>query len=99
MSLGRLGACRSFLFPKDGRALLIGLPIEEIIKAGPCMDLGLADRTFETARMLVWMLLFCRSVIHPAIGAGEIFGRPYAAGHPASMPRPSPIFQPVRLPK
>jgi hypothetical protein len=34
-----------------------------------------------------------------AIGAGEIFSRPYAAGHPASMPRPSPIFHPETLPQ
>jgi hypothetical protein len=35
--------------------------------------------------MLVWVLLPCRSVRHPAIGAAEIFGHPYVAGHPANM--------------
>jgi len=102
---GRLGACRSLLFPKDGRSFfpkdgrcrLNGLPIEEIINAGPCVDLSLAHLAFETARMLVWMLLLDRSVIHPAIGAAEIFGRPYAAGHPANMRPESVVFQSVSL--
>lgn len=31
------------------------------------------------------MLLFGRSVRHPATGTGEIFGRPNGAGHPANM--------------
>ena len=49
------------------------------------MDLGLANLATETAGTRFRMLLFCRSVIDPAIGAGEIFGRPYATGHRANM--------------
>jgi hypothetical protein len=63
------------------------------------MDLGLANLAFETAGMLVWMLLFGRDVVHPATGAGEIFGRPYAAGHPANMRREQDFFQSVCLPQ
>src|SRR5216684_8999521 len=92
-------ACLSLLFPKDRRLRLIDLPIEKVIKAGPGVDLGPANLTVETARMLVWMLFFCRRIIHPAVGAAEIFGRPYASGHPATMPRQSSIFQPFRLPQ
>jgi hypothetical protein len=44
------------------------------------------------------MLLFCCGVIDPAIGAGELFDRPYAAGHPVNMRRWSPIFQHRTLP-
>jgi hypothetical protein len=35
---------------------------------------------------MVRMLLLGRGVTHPAIGADEIFGRPYAACHLADMP-------------
>ena len=52
--------------------------------ARPCVDLGIARTTFETARMLVRVFLFCRGVIHPATGAGELFSRPYAVSHPAA---------------
>jgi hypothetical protein len=45
------------------------------------------------------MLLFCRGVIEPAIGAGKMFGRPYAAGHPMNMRGGSPIFQYRTLPQ
>ena len=69
-------AYRSLLFSKDGRVRFHDLPIEEIIRAGPCMDLATANLTVETARMLVWMLLLCRSVFHPAIGTVEKFGGP-----------------------
>ena len=82
---GAFDACRSLLFAKDRRPHLIGLPIEKIIKARPCIDFGLANLAFETAGMLVRMFLFGRSVIHPATGAVEIFGRPYAVCHPANM--------------
>src|SRR6516164_1981995 len=58
-------------FPKDGRPRLNGLPTEEIMMARPCVDLGIARTTFETARMLVRVLLFRRGIIHPATGAGE----------------------------
>ena len=84
---------RSLLLAKNGRLHRLGLPIEEIIKAGPGMDLGLANPAFETAGMLVRMLLSCRVVIHPATGAGEMFGGPNAACHPANMPRRPSVFQ------
>ena len=74
-------------FPEDERVRLINFPIEKIIIAGPCMDLGPADLTVETARMLVWMLLSCRGVRQPAIGTAKKFGRPYVACHPANMRR------------
>ena len=35
----------------------------------------------------------------PAIGAGEMFGRPYAAGHPTNMRGAPPIFQYRTLPQ
>jgi hypothetical protein len=92
-------AFQSPLFPKNGRFQRLGFPIEEIIKAGPCMDLGLADPAFETAGMLVRMLLSCRVVIHPATRAGEVFGRPYAACHPTNMPRRPFVFQCGYLPQ
>ena len=63
------------------------------------MDLGLANPAFEAASMLVWMLLFCSNIVHPATGAGEIFGRPYAACHLANMRRESDFCQPVSLPQ
>jgi hypothetical protein len=95
-----LGPCRSLLFPKGrSRPHVSGLPIEEIIKAGPCVDLGLANLAFETAGTPLRVLLFCRRVIEPAIGAGEMFGRPYAAGHPINMRGASPIFQYRTLPQ
>ena len=50
------------------------------------MDHGAANLAFETAGMLVRMLLFRRGVTHPAIGAGEVFGRPYPAAHLAKVP-------------
>jgi hypothetical protein len=58
IGIGLLGARRSGRFfipslPKDGRHRLIGLPIEEIIKAGPGMDLAIANLTPETARTLL----------------------------------------------
>jgi hypothetical protein len=45
------------------------------------------------------MLLFCRGVIEPAIVAGKMFGRPYAAGHPMNMRGRSFIFQYRTLPQ
>ena len=88
------GACRSLLFPKDRRRTDVGgLPIEEIMGAGPCVDLGLANLATETARTGLRVLLLCRSVIDPAIGAGEMFGSPYAAGHVETMRRATAIFQ------
>ena len=58
--------------------------------AGPGVDFGLANRAFEPARMLVPVLLARRGVIHPATGTGELFGRPYAACHSATMRRQQP---------
>jgi hypothetical protein len=84
-------------FPKDGRLRLIDFPIEEIIIARPRVDLGPANLTAETARMLVWMLLPCRGVRQPAIGTAKIFGRPYVACHPAIMRRTEHVFQPSSL--
>jgi hypothetical protein len=85
----RLG---SLFLPKDGRFRLVGLPIEEIINAGPSVDFASAYPAHETARMLVWMLLPRRGVRHPAIGAGEMFGRPNATRHPANMRTKSDAF-------
>jgi hypothetical protein len=73
-------------FSKHGRSGLIDFPIEKIVVARPRVDLGLANLTLETAKMLIWMLLPCRSVRQPAIGTGKIFGHPYVACHPAIMP-------------
>jgi hypothetical protein len=92
-------ACRLLLSSKSGRRPQIGgLPTEEIIDAGPGVDLGLAHLAAETAGTRFRVLLFCRGVIDPAIGAGEMFNRPYAAGHPANMRRASPVFQHRTLP-
>jgi hypothetical protein len=49
--------------------------------AKPCVDLGIANTTFETARTLVLPLLSCRDITHPAAGAGELFGDPCALSH------------------
>ena len=49
------------------------------------MDLDDADSTFETAGMLVRMLLSCGGVVHPATGAGEFFDRPDADGHAVNV--------------
>jgi hypothetical protein len=84
-------ASPSLLFPKDGCVRLVGLPPEEIISARPCVDLDPANLAIETARTLVWMLFLGRSVRHPAIGAVEIFGRPYAASHRANRPASRPF--------
>jgi hypothetical protein len=69
------------LFPKGGRFRPDALPIEELVKAGPGVDLGAADCTVETTGALVLMLLLGRGVIHPAARAGKLFGRPDAVGH------------------
>jgi len=77
--------CR--LSSKDRRRFPDGFPAEVIMGAGPGVDFGLADPAFEMAGMLVLMLLSRRGVIHAATGAGEFFGRPYAACHCATMRR------------
>jgi hypothetical protein len=62
------------------------------------VDFGLAEHALEIAGiagMLVWMLLFGRSVIHPALGAGELLGCPFAS-HAGNMRREFLIFQSVR---
>jgi hypothetical protein len=67
---------------------VIDLPIEEIIIAGPDVDLGLANLTPEIAGMLVEMLLPGRAVGQPAIGTVEIFyGPKVVARHAAIMQR------------
>src|ERR1700690_2710085 len=86
-------------FPKDGRLRLIDFPIEELIIAGPSVDLDPANLTTETARMLVWMQLPCRGVRQPAIGTAKIFGRPYAACHFAIMRPADHVFHPRSLPE
>ena len=86
-------------FPEDGRVRLIDFPIEKIIIARPCMDIGPANLAAETARMLVWMLLLCRGVRRPAIGTAKKFGRPYVACHPAIMRRAEHVFQRSNLPR
>jgi hypothetical protein len=55
---------------------MIDFPVEKIIIAGPDVDLGLANLTFETAGMPVGMLLPCRSVREPAIRTVKIFDGP-----------------------
>src|SRR5579859_2462368 len=91
---------RSPLFAENGRFAPDRLPIEEVIKPGPGMDLGIADLAVETAGMLVRMLLPGRTIIHPAIGTGEFFSRPDAVGH-ARYPLPAVLFsvRPDHLPK
>ena len=80
-----------------GRHRAFRLPSVEFIRPGPCVDLAGADLAFESARMLVLMLLPCRGIIHPAIGAGKIFDRPDAVSHGAIMRRIGPGFQPKPL--
>ena len=89
------------LFPEHGQPALDGLPVEEVIKAGPCVDFGLAEHALEAAGiagMLVRMLLARRGVIHPAFGAGELLSCPYAS-HAGNMRREFLVFQPVGLPQ
>ena len=79
---------------------MIDLPIEEIIIAGPGVDLGLANLTPEIAGMLVEMLLPGRAVGQPAIGTVEIFcGPKVVACHAAIMQRTSTVFQSNCLPR
>jgi hypothetical protein len=87
-------------FPEGRRLHLIDFPIEKIIVARPRVDLAPTNHTAETARVLVGrMLLPCRGVRQPAIGTAKIFGRPYAACHPAIMRRTEYAFQPSALPR
>ena len=86
-SVGFSKICIPPPFPEYGRVRLIDFPIKKIIIARPCMDFGPANLAAETARMLVGMLLLCRSVRQPAIGTAKKFGRPYFACHPAFMRR------------
>lgn len=87
-------------FPEGRRLHLIDFPIEKIMVARPRVDLAPANHTAETARVLVcWVLLPCRGVRQPAIGTVKIFGRPYAACHPAIMRRIEHVFQPGTAPR
>lgn len=73
---------------------MIDLPTEEIIIAGPGVNLGLAHFTFETAGMSVRMLLPGRGIGQPAIGTVEIFRRPNVVScHGAIMRRCEHEFQ------
>jgi hypothetical protein len=69
------------------------------MNAGPGVDFGLANLAFETAGTCFRMLLFGRSVIDPAIGAGEKLGGPYAAGHPAKYAPMAFRFKPLSPPQ
>jgi hypothetical protein len=86
-------------FSKGRRLGLIDRPVEEIIRAGPCVDFDPADLAIETAGMLIGMRLFGCRVRHPAFRAVEIFGRPCASGHAANMRCETTLFQRVRLPE
>jgi hypothetical protein len=89
------------LLPEHGQAAFDRLPVEEVIKAGPGVDFGLAEHALEAAGiagMLVRMLLARRSVIHPAFGAGELLGCPYAS-HAGNMRRELLLFQSIGLPQ
>lgn len=65
--------------------------------AGPCVDLGIADAASESAGALVRMVLSRRGVVHSATGAGELFGRPDAVRHPASISASAAAFQPIQV--
>src|SRR5262249_28085134 len=52
----------SLLFPEDGRPRPGGLPIEVIVVAGPRVDAGIANTTFETPGTPVLKFLSCRLV-------------------------------------
>ena len=69
------------LFSEDGRFRPHALPVEELMIAGPGVDLGIANPAFEIAGTPVLMFLAGGGVIHPAARAGEPFGRPDAVGH------------------
>src|SRR3954447_12974741 len=84
-SLAAQGARLSRLSSKNRRPRLNGFPTKEIIVARPGVDFGLANPAFEFAGMLVGMLLPCCGVIHPATGAGKLFGGPDAVRHQPSM--------------
>ena len=89
----------SFPFSEGRHLRFIDHPIEEIIRAGPCVDFDTANLAIKTAGMLVRMRLPGCRVRHPAFGAVEIFGRPCASGHGANMRRETSLFQRVRLPE
>lgn len=58
------------------------------------MDLDFANNAFEAAGMLVCLLLSGCGVTHPA-EAGEMFGGPYAAGHPTKYANTAGQFKPL----
>ena len=58
------------------------------------MDFGLAVLTFETAGMVIRVLLLRSLVGNPTVGACEYHYRLRSAGHPRSMLPDSHIFQP-----
>jgi hypothetical protein len=94
-----LAPCRSSpSFAKDGRFHLIDLPIEKVVIARPRVHPAPANVTAECAGMLVGMMLPCRGVRQPAVGAAKIFGRPYIACHTLIMRSIERIFQRSSLP-
>src|ERR1700742_4553819 len=58
----------------------------------PCVDLCATDLAVESTLTLFGMPLFCSGIGHPALGAVEIFGRPYASGHAANMRQETKLF-------
>jgi hypothetical protein len=74
-------------FAKDGRLCLFDFPAEEIMVAGPRVDLDPANLAAETALTLAWMRLPCCGVPQPAIGTAKILDRPQGACHPATINR------------
>jgi len=64
---------------------LIGLPVKETKDPGPCVDFGPAVLTFETAGMVIRVLLLRGFVGSPTFGAGEYYCGLRSAAHLRSM--------------
>ena len=73
----------SLLLAENRHLRANGLPIEEMMPAGPAVDLGIANAAIETPRAPVRVFLSRRGVIHPAAFAGEFFCGPDGIGHGA----------------
>jgi hypothetical protein len=85
-----LGTESSLLLAENRHLGPDGFPIEEVMAAGPAMDLGIADAAIETPRAPVRVFLSRRGVIHPAAFAGEFFCGPDGIGHGARY-APAPV--------
>jgi hypothetical protein len=72
-----------FLLAENGHFRPDSFPVEEMVAAGPAMNLGIANAATETPRTLVRVFLAGRGVIHPAAFAGEFFCGPDGIGHGA----------------